>query len=127
MGAWSHQPFDNDDALALIEEMKREGTMALGGALQDVLDLEYLEVPEASRAVAAAAFVAVSFGANVQIPTELEAAAAEWGSSTKGLKSIAASAIEKIRTGSELADLWAESEELEAWLKTLDLISSGLA
>ena len=101
--------------------------MALGGALQAAIDLDYLEAPEASRAVAAAAFVAVSLGGDVSIPTEMRALAAEWRSDTRGLKPAAMFAVEKIRAGSELAELWADSDDLAAWLTSLDRISSGLA
>jgi hypothetical protein len=127
MGAWSHQPFGNDDALDLVDEMMREGAMPLGAAFQIAVDLEYLEAPEASQAVAAAAFVAAALGSAVEVPDDLKPLLPQCRIDAEKLRGIAQHALAKVRDNSELAELWAESEEFEQWQATLDLISSGLA
>jgi hypothetical protein len=127
MGAWSHQPFGNDDALDLVDEMMREGSMPLGAAFQIAVDLDYLEAPEASQAVAGAAFVAAALGSAVEVPDDLKPLLPQCRVDAEKLRGIAQQALAKVRDQSELAELWAESEEFEQWQGTLDLIASGLA
>jgi hypothetical protein len=65
MGAWGTGPFENDDVLDWLPEWEDADdlTPARLAVMEAVLADEYLEAPEASRAVAAAEIIAASRGA----------------------------------------------------------------
>jgi hypothetical protein len=73
MGAWGNGPFDNDDAADFLGELGAVGdadavSVVLGDALKAVINNDdYIEAPEMSRAIAAAAVVALFTGE--QMPT----------------------------------------------------------
>lgn len=66
MGAWGVGPFENDDALDFLADLRELPADALGSRLTAALNLpaeEYVELPAASAAVAAAGLIAVARGA----------------------------------------------------------------
>lgn len=75
MGAWGEGPFDNDDAADLLAELSAATSTEMADVLQiaitRVLDTEgYLQAPDVSRAVAAAAIVAVLMDPTLPLPAE---------------------------------------------------------
>ena len=119
MGAWSHEPFGNDDAGDWVSELtESEDLGAIERALDAVTDSaeEYLEAPDCSAALAAAEVVAALLGK----PTaSLDQEAAAW---VKGkprppseLVAKAKRAVASVLKSSELQELWAESSEYAQW------------
>jgi hypothetical protein len=119
MGAWGAGSFENDEALDFVLEMKEEGLILAGAALQEILDNadEYLEAPACSADLAAAEVVAALRG---RPAAELPADVAAWIAAHPGdpgdeLVRTARHAVDAIAADSELAELWSESEDSEQW------------
>lgn len=114
MGAWGPGSFENDDALDWLADLVDGGGMdVVESAFDGVADAEYLEAPEASSAVAAAEVVAALAG---RPPAELPDEAAEWVAAHgrppgDRLMRQARAAIQRVRTDSELKELWEEDGE----------------
>lgn len=122
MGAWGVTVFENDDAsdwLANLE--KSEGHSLIYDALRAVVNAEYAEAPDCEAALAAAEIVAALRGLpHKSLPEEATAWVEEDHSlPPPDLLTLARQAVVRVRSESELKDLWAESEELEDWLKGL--------
>lgn len=133
MGAWGAGPFDNDDAGDWAYDFEGadapEGLRLLAEAL-DVGD-DYLEAPEGTVAVAAAAVVTW-----LQDPASIPESAygedaAEWVRSagvapTGELRAAARHALDRVRSDeSELAELWAEGDG-DAWRASIEELSTRL-
>lgn len=128
MGAWSHEPFGNDDAGDWAYEL--EGAKDLSPvetALDAVLETDgYLEAPVASCAVAAVEVLAKLLGRGTQTDTYTEAVDA-WVTTVRATPS--AALLQKAKktlarilgNDSELKELWQESGtgDWEASLKAL--------
>ncbi len=133
MGASNSGPFDNDDAADWLCELEESsGLKAISAALAGVLPPSgllgqfrkpgYLEAPECSVAIAAAEVVAALQGSPM---AGLPENAAAWVAQNRelaagGLVSKARAAVERVRTASELRELWEESGGLAAWEASLD-------
>src|SRR3954470_16325508 len=80
MGAWGSGPFDNDDAADLAGDLAEPTESAsVVAALGDALlaataGEEYIDAPEMSRAIAAAAIVAMFGDESLPTPPSLEKA-----------------------------------------------------
>ncbi|TXD37483.1 DUF4259 domain-containing protein [Lujinxingia vulgaris] len=137
MGAWGHEPFSNDDAMDWLNEMldaedDEPLIEALGEAAGTEPD-EYLEADLGCIALAAAALVAALDGYNDgHLPDDL----IEWiddqddeviAELYEKHAPVARAAIARVRTNSELAELWEESDDYQAWLKSLDELEAALA
>jgi hypothetical protein len=72
MGAWGPGPFDNDDAADFITTLTDAAQGDRAGLVETALILPdgYLEIPEASAAVAVAALVAAANGMRMDMPAE---------------------------------------------------------
>lgn len=123
MGAWGPGSFENDDAMDWLADLVDGGGMdVVESAFHGVADAEYLEAPEASSAVAAAEVVAALAG---RPPAELPDEAAEWVAAhgrppADRLMRQARAAVRRVRTDSELKELWEEGEEADAWYACID-------
>jgi hypothetical protein len=92
---------------------------------------DYLEAPEASVAIAAAEAVAALNGASSPaVPKEI----ADWARKAKSeegsipdLTGLAIRAVQRVRTNSELKDLWLEAEGLNEWSANLRDLERRLA
>ena len=126
-GAWDTGSFDNDDALDWVWELSDSDDLTLIRAtLQTAAETsDYLEAPTASMAIAAAEVVAALRGKpRSELPDEVT----EWVQAHQvapgdDLLKTARTAIENIKKddSSELAQLWADSDELEkVWRNDLD-------
>jgi hypothetical protein len=118
MGGWGTGSFENDDAQNFLGQLKAFGIDDLGKILVRAGDeRDYLEAPESSVAIAAAEVIAALRGAP---PTNVPREIADWMSTartgaTPDLNELARRAVHKVRTNSELKDLWLEAEGLNEW------------
>ncbi|MCE9521423.1 MAG: DUF4259 domain-containing protein [Alphaproteobacteria bacterium] len=122
MGAWATDSFANDDALDWLIDFAEAPTIEM---LRDTLELvttldaeDELEAPDCSEAIAAAEIVAALNGRPAaNLPDDLKT----WLQSdhrldAKALTTLAAKAVKRIVQGSELQELWAESDDAKKWL-----------
>lgn len=131
MGAWGPGSFENDDAVDWLADLVDGGGMdVVQSAFDGVADAEYLEAPEASAAVAAAEVVAALAGrAMDDLPVE----AAEWVAAHQRhpgemLVKRARAAVQRVRTGSELNELWEEDgADASEWHAAVDDLLRRLA
>ncbi len=116
MGAWDTGSFSNDDALDFTAEIASPSD--LEAKLDEALKSPAggLESWTASEAVAAADVVASMQQRHASdVPEDIEAKLVSWGEPSPGLLSLARAAVERVLSDSELAELWAEAEEQDAW------------
>jgi hypothetical protein len=124
MGAWGTGAFENDDALDWLSVF-----IGRGGQSQDVVDIcqriadltdeEYLEAPDASKAIAAAECLAAVLGNPLPPLPDL---LAKWLASqpicpSAEIRTLALQAVRRVRDKSELRDLWEESPQFGDWRK----------
>lgn len=125
MGAWSHEPFGNDDANDWAYGLENVNDLSLiEEAIDRVLEAdEYLESPEASEAVGAIEVLAKMLGKGTQSDTYTEKVD-EWVKSVSvhpsaALLAKANHALERILDkNSELRELWEEAEA-EEWKSSI--------
>jgi len=125
MGAWNFGPFDNDDAHDWLYELEQSAdTSVIADTLHRVnaIGEEYLEAPDCSNAIAAAEVIAALRSHPV---TGFPDNARQWVDAHRmlnvaGLVPVAVAALQRIRTNSELKELWDESPEAAKWYATLD-------
>ncbi len=122
MPGWGTGSFENDDAQSFLGALHSKGPTDLKRILAHAADHEnYLDMPESSVAIAAAEVVAAAKGNSPQaLPQQI----AEWVSKVEGAPSaemsgLARRAVERVRTSSELKDLWLEAEGLNEWSAAL--------
>jgi len=132
MGAWDFGPFDNDDALDWLWELEKStDTSTIASALGAVTELgdNYLEAPDCSNALAAIEIIAAIRGRPIgRLPDNAKAwIEAHRGIDVSSLVPTAQAVIQRIRTNSELKELWDESENASKWYATLDDVSSRLS
>lgn len=133
MDAWGLDPFDNDDACDFIGDLEQAPFPAaeLRTALAARSEDGYLEAPDGSLAIAAAAVVAVRRAGG--IPGVSDEFAARIGAvrldadELSQLVEPAVAALEVVQgEDSELGDLWEEAGSLDAWKATLKPIERAL-
>ena len=124
MGAWGHGAFENDDASDWLYELEDD---ADGRLLMEALDVsgeEYLEAPEGAVAIAAAEVVVAAQGRSAAgLPDEARA----WVEAHRDIvlpecRAAALAAVDRVlKDGSELRDLWSDSEEGgDEWIAALE-------
>ena len=142
MGAWENGNFGNDDAMDFVSEVNDKKAI-----LDPILKIsnasatEYLEAPDCSVALAAIEYLAAALGnPSEDFPEEAQ----DWISKNKllpfteeGLLGIrkteveiikhANQAIDKIKTNSELQELWQESGEFEDWLNIVEELKKRIS
>ncbi|MBU6121846.1 DUF4259 domain-containing protein [Hymenobacter siberiensis] len=122
MGAWGHQNFENDSAMDFVGEFIESPNLdvineALSVVIEAGAEEEYIEVDEASAALAAAEIVAAALGqAATDVPEELPASIQKIGLTVddKMLKK-ARKAVKQVLRESELQELWQEGGEPNEW------------
>ncbi|HYC96803.1 DUF4259 domain-containing protein [Brevundimonas sp.] len=118
MGTWDLGPFDNDDAADFLYEVQDAAGWgpAVAAMAKVLITVGYLEAPESQRGLAAAALVASRRSpGSVKIEATQEAIAATLPPPPYFAPYLAKLTIGRVISRSELADLWAEGSELEAW------------
>ncbi len=125
MGAWGTAPFDNDDASDWVYELERRGLAAIDSALSDALRATDLEVPTDVNVIAAGEVIAAALGRPAAtLPDDVLDLASGLAASIGGDHARRArTAIERVLEASEVADLWAESDDDAEWRASVgDLI-----
>ncbi|KRQ22769.1 hypothetical protein AOT83_09975 [Mycobacteroides sp. H001] len=131
MGAWGAGPFDNDDAADFLGDLRQGDDIELQLArCLRLANADYLEAPEGSAVVAAAAVIAL------RCSGEVDAGAERWSEAVAdiaikqtqayALAVLARGAIARVQApGSELADLWTEADPAE-WVAEVAAIERSL-
>lgn len=128
MGAWGEGNFENDGALDFVGDLTEQDSLqpveaAFDAALQALADEDYIDAFYAEQVLAAAEVVAMLKGQPVdKLPPKLT----QWQQAQRltvddALDKKAIAAVEKVMTDpeSELRELWAETDDFEAWLATV--------
>lgn len=130
MGEWGAGSFENDDAQDFLGTLHEKQPEDLQKMLVAIGDHEgYLEAPECRVAIAAAEVVATARGNGPQVvPGQI----AQWvgkveGSPSAEMSELARRAVERVRTNSELKDLWLEAEGLNEWSAALRDLEARLS
>ena len=114
MGAWGVGPFSNDEAADFVGDLADADGSEARATLLRVLQLppdEYVELPDACTAIAAAALVAIRQGYTPPDGGEL-ATTVEFEADPE-LRRASAMALRRVRDAdSEWAELWDEAGEL---------------
>lgn len=129
MGAWGLGTFENDDALDWVYELEAStGSSVLNASLAAVDGADYLEAPEACAALAAAEVVAALIGTPSQgLPEEVTGwLTANQQQPDAELIAMAHRAVSRIKSSSELQELWEETDEYAAWQHAMDELSLRL-
>jgi hypothetical protein len=130
MAGWGTGSFENEDARDWLAQLGSLGIDDLRQILARAVDQAgYLEAPASSVAVAAAEVVAALKGAPTPAaPREI----LDWTHKAKDgpipdLTDLAIRAVRRVRTNSELKDLWLEAEGLNEWSAALRDLETRLA
>jgi hypothetical protein len=130
MGADGVGNFDNDDAMDWVSELERaKSSSFIAETLRVVTERgdEYLDANEASRALAAAEVVAaLNHAASPRLPVEVKQWVSRHQVGSPSLIQLALKAIQRIETGSELSELWDESERADEWYEVLENLEARL-
>lgn len=132
MGTWAIDALGNDYAGDLLDTLYDGGGLdALDAAISGTVDHDYLEAPEGQQALAAAEVIARLQGRpdpSVSSDEELEAwVAANRQTVPPDLIHRTHLAIDRVLAeGSELRELWQESDEFEAWVSSVESLRSRL-
>jgi multidrug efflux pump subunit AcrB len=122
MGGWGAGSFENEDAQKFLGSLQAQEPAELQRILARAADHEdYLNASDSSVTIAAAEVVATAKGNG---PPAVPSEVAEWVSKIEGAPSaemseLARRAVERVRTNSELKDLWLEAEGLNEWSAAL--------
>ena len=117
MGAWGTAAFDNDDASDWVYELENDGIAAVDAALKEALGPQELETPTDVNAIAAGEVIAAALGRPVDGLRDdiIGFANALAPSITPEHAARARSAVERVLAGSEIAELWGETEDDDEW------------
>lgn len=123
MGAWGVGIYENDTASDWVDELETSGAAVIGSALQAVLaDEGYLDAGLGCRALAAADVIGrlrVGASAGPGPDSVLAWVRAHPAEPSATLLSLAERAVDRVvGPGSELDELWAETDEHAAWRST---------
>lgn len=132
MGAWGADSFENDDALDWLADFcddPEEGFVL--AALKSCAEADagaYLESPECCAAVAAAELVAALKGSgDADLPEDVSACLADSNIKPEPyLVETALKALARIKSGSELKELWDDSEQAGEWQEAMSDLESRL-
>jgi hypothetical protein len=120
MVGWGTGSFENEAAQNWLKNLTGLSADELRQILRAVDHAEYAGASQASIAIAAAEVVAAQKGAPPQsLPREIEEWLTHAPAAPDGLSELARNTVNRVRTNSELKDLWLEAEGLNEW-------SSGL-
>lgn len=116
MGAWGSGPFDNDDAADFVADLIGMAAAGRAQQLRAALTLPdgYLQVDDASMAVAAAALIAASNGMQVTGPAAAEELIQPGTVPVdEQIRALAGAVLSRVSGDeSEWRDLWAEAGSL---------------
>jgi hypothetical protein len=122
VGTWGCAPFDNDDAVDLLDDLAEADDVELLDTLRDavaqVVDADgYLEAPEVSEAVAAACLVAARLpgGPRPEDPAATDLLDDRPFEVDDDLRAAAATALARafVRDDNEWYELWEDADALD--------------
>lgn len=126
MGTWGYGHFDNDGALDFMDDLEISGAPydLMQQSISDVIEADYIDSDDAVAAIVSAAYVDRQVNGTRFTPANSEDIMAVDTFperfpllDLRPLKADASAALRKIVTdGSELYELWQESDEAENWL-----------
>jgi hypothetical protein len=121
MGTWNTKPFGNDTASDWLWELEKATDESV---LKTALGAE----ADGDETIAAAAVIEAARRQPIgKLPPKAKAWVSERGFvPSDALVKAAIDAVEKIKTQSELRELWAESNSLNSWLQQMDSLLAGL-
>jgi acyl transferase domain-containing protein len=126
MPGWGTGSFENEDAQNLMGRLNSLGLDDLRQILTHAADHDYVEAPESGTAVAGAEIVAAFVAAAKEetAPLSTPRQVIDWVRKNKAavppdLVDLARRAVERVRSNSELKDLWLEAEGLNEWSAAL--------
>ena len=133
MGAWSHEPFGNDDANDWAYDLEKVSDLSLvEQALDQALDAEdYLEAPDGSNAVAAVEVLAKMLGKGTQSDSYTEKID-EWleSVSVKPSKELLDKAkrvlVRVLGENSELKELW-DDAGVDEWSDSIRALQAAIS
>lgn len=130
MGTWSSKPFGNDTALDWAFGLKdADGMTLIADTIRNTLEQKgELDAPIAEASIAAAAVIAAAAAEPVRSVSQ---DIGRWIRTQgyvpdKRLIGDAIKVLDRIMTGSELRDLWAEQDALESWVKATGAVRDKL-
>lgn len=127
MGAWDHSNFGNDAAHDFVFEVTEQGMDKIIHAIKTAAECpedESLDSDEANEALAAIEFIAAAKG---KMAEDFPENAEDWlaGKDSSELKTAdligdSEKALARIKSNSELKQLWEETEHYNAWVKVVN-------
>ncbi len=122
MGSWGTAAFDNDDASDWVYQLEKGGITAVESAVADALRATDLEVPVDVNAIAAAEVVAAALGRPADaLPDDVQELVGGLSASVTADHAVRArTAVERVLEGSEVAELWGESDDDAAWRASVE-------
>jgi len=132
MGAWGSDSLENDDASDWLADFcdapDKELILNTLSAVAEMDVGEYLEAPECSVGIAAAEVVATLRNApNPSLPDETKNCLSNLEiKADPSMVTLALKAIERIKTNSELKELWDESEIPDEWYQAVGSLEARL-
>ena len=129
MGAWGTAAFDNDDASDWVYDLEKRGIAAIEDALSEADGSGALEMPTDVNALAAGEVVAAALGrpATGLRDDILSLARVLRSDVTSDHAARARDAAARVLAGSEVADLWSETDEDGEWRAVVDDLIGRLA
>ena len=121
MPGWGTGSFENEEAQNFLSQLNSLSVDDLSPILARATDHGYLDAPASTVTIVVAEIVATARG---NPPAAVPSQITEWiakieGSPSSPMSDLARRAVEKVRTNSELKDLWLEAEGLNEWSATL--------
>lgn len=134
MPGWGTGSFENEDAQNFLTRLNSVGVGDLRQMLAQAADRDYLEARVSGAVVAAGEVVAALIAAandetaSPATPRQiLEWVGKHHSKAQPDLVDVARRAVEKVRTNSELKDLWLEAEGLNEWSAALRALETRLS
>ncbi len=122
MPGWGTGSFENEDAQTFLGALNAKEPDELKSVLARAAESnEYLNSPESCIVIAAAEVVASAKGMPPEkVPPQVAAFVEKIdGEPSAEMNDLARQAVEKVRTNSELKDLWLEADGLNEWSAAL--------
>ncbi len=121
MPGWGTGSFENEEAQNFLAKLNSLGIDELSPILARAADDDYADAPAGTVTIVVAEIVATARG---NPPEAVPSQITEWiakieGSPSPQMSELARLAVEKVRTNSELKDLWLQAEGLNEWSAVL--------
>jgi hypothetical protein len=127
VGAWGLHFDENDDAGDWLAGFDDAPSWSVVDQALNLDAAGYLEAPECCEALAAAEIVAAGLGkASARLEPRFTAWAQENSDGANERRELARSSLARVRDGSELQELWEDTDEFADWQQSVDETVSRL-